>query len=73
MSKSRHVTASSIFQQLWNYGNVLPARRAVLGAGENYTVPGTIFHAIIHDLESALEQYRLIANYLGDESSAQSA
>lgn len=28
-----------------------------------------IFHEIVHDLEAALEQFRLIANDLGGESS----
>ena len=45
MRTSRNVTTSSIFQKLWNYGNVPSSRRAVLRVGRREDLPASLAQA----------------------------
>ncbi len=56
--------STAIVQRLWNYCTVL--RDESLEETENLPDPDIIAGEIVEDLEAALEQFRLIAEDLGN-------
>lgn len=57
--------STTIVQRLWNYCNVL--RDESLEETANLPDPDVLAAEIVDDLEAALEQFRAIAEDLGEE------